>query len=82
MDGDLKADQRLKDEVKKFVINSLSITDDELGQGSYGAVRIAMYQGKECVVKEIPRGPSLFEMSIDAEIYLNFEIHRNFFEIQ
>ena len=53
MDGDLNADQRLKDEVKKFVINSLSITDDELGRGSYGAVRIAMYQGKECVVKEI-----------------------------
>ena len=53
MDGDLNADQRLKDEVKKFVINSLSITDDELGRGSYGVVRIAMYQGKECVVKEI-----------------------------
>ena len=29
------------------------------------------------------RGPSLFEMSsIDAEIYLKFEIYRNFFEIQ
>ena len=29
------------------------------------------------------RGPSLFEMSsIDAEIYLKFEIHRNVFEIQ
>lgn len=45
--------QRLKDDVKKFVINSLSITDNQLGRGSYGTVRVAVYQGKECVVKEI-----------------------------
>ena len=53
MEQDLHVGERLKDEVKKFVINSLSITDDELGRGSFGAVRVATYQGKKCVVKEI-----------------------------
>ena len=53
MEQDLHVGERLKDEVKKFVINSLSVTDNELGRGSYGAVRVAAYQGKECVVKEI-----------------------------
>lgn len=55
MNQKLNADvgQRLKDSVKQFVIKSLSITDNELGRGSYGAVRVAIYQGKECVVKEI-----------------------------
>ena len=53
MDGDLDAAKRLKGDVKKFVINSLKITENELGRGSYGAVRVAVYQGKECVVKEI-----------------------------
>ena len=46
---------RLNEDVKRFVINSLSVTEDELGRGSYGAVRVAVYQGKECVVKEIYR---------------------------
>ena len=53
MDQELHAGERLKDEVKQFVINSLNVTNNELGRGSYGAVRVATYQGKECVVKEI-----------------------------
>ena len=51
----MDVDERLNEDVKRFVINSLSITEDELGRGSYGAVRVAVYQGKECVVKEIYR---------------------------
>ena len=42
----------LKDDVKKFEIKSLAITENELGRGSYGTVRVAKYQGKDCVVKE------------------------------
>ena len=55
MDKDLHANvsQRLKDDVKKFEIKSLTITETVLGRGSYGSVRVAKYQGKECVVKEI-----------------------------
>jgi len=55
MDQKLNTDvgQRLKDSVKQFQISSLRITKNELGRGSYGAVHVAIYQGKECVVKEI-----------------------------
>jgi len=47
------ADKRLEDTAKQFTIETLDLTDRELGRGSYGAVRVAVYRGKECVVKEI-----------------------------
>jgi len=47
------ADKRLEGTAKQFTIENLDLTDRELGRGSYGAVRVAVYRGKECVVKEI-----------------------------
>ena len=55
MDRDLHNDvsRHLKDDVKKFEIKLLTIIEIVLGRGSYGAVRVAKYQGKECIVKEV-----------------------------
>jgi len=49
----MAADRRLEDSAKQFTIKTLGLTERELGRGSYGAVRVAVYRGKECVIKEI-----------------------------
>ncbi|XP_065887438.1 uncharacterized protein [Dysidea avara] len=53
MAADKPRDKLLEDTAKQFTIQTLNLTERELGRGSYGAVRVAVYRGKECVVKEI-----------------------------
>ncbi|XP_065887100.1 serine/threonine-protein kinase TAO3-like isoform X2 [Dysidea avara] len=45
--------QELCDSAKFSVIKNITITEIEIGRGSYGVIYKAIYGGKECVAKEI-----------------------------
>ena len=45
--------QQLWDSAKFSIIRNITITEFEIGRGSYGVIYNALYGGKECVAKEI-----------------------------